>query len=226
MKFLLTRPAHANQRLIQQLEQKNIAWEALPCLEILPPHDPTNFEQALKNINQYTYVIVTSANVVNQTFKATQLKTKATWIAIGTATATALQPCVTQTILQPKTSNSEGILALSVLNDVKNQSILILTGENPRPLLAKTLAQRGAQITEAYGYRRAPLDYPAEKIEQIIQSDITHVVSMSQQNLEQLTVIFKNHLIWLQQRQLLVSSKKQAQLAQQLGFQYISLMKE
>lgn len=77
--------------------------------------------------------------------------------AVGSRTAACLAQfhIVAET---PQQSSSEGILELPAFADPSSMRILIVTGEGGRGVLASTLRDRGAEVSELVAYRRVAVD--------------------------------------------------------------------
>lgn len=223
--ILLTR-AHAqvDSPLTKQLETHAIPWLNLACLNIDPPRDPDMTSQQLNHFNTADQVIVTSANAANMGLRAPQFDRQRSLIAIGPATQRALQALGFINIVMPTEDySSEGLLALPALTTVKHQSVLVVTGESPRPLLANTLESRGAAVIQAFTYRRTQRHHSADKIRSITAQPITHIVTMSNETLDALCNLFSNHHAWLHSKTLCVSSKRQLKAA--LAYQFTSVIR-
>ncbi|OBU86375.1 uroporphyrinogen-III synthase [Chromobacterium subtsugae] len=76
---------------------------------------------------------------------------------VGAASAERLRALSGLPVLHPRDgSDSEALLALPELAEVRGQRWLIVRGEGGRALLAQTLAARGAAVALAEIYRRLP----------------------------------------------------------------------
>jgi uroporphyrinogen-III synthase len=204
--FLITRPQQQNAELIAAIEKLGGACYLLPCLNI----KKLNFKEYKNN---YDICIVTSANAVHN-FK---IKTPATWIAIGPATATALQKQTIQTVI-PDCYNSEGLLELPILQSIENKKIAIFTGKNPKPLLHETLQQRGAAVDLIYCYERSCPKYLKTDIKPITQKSFDGIIACSNETLTNLCTIFKDHTPWLIKQPLIVISESMRTRAKQIDF--------
>lgn len=224
MMILLTRAhAQADSPLTKQLETHAIPWLNLACLSIDPPRDPNMTSQQLNHFNTADQVIITSANAANMGLRTSQFDRQRSLIAIGPATQRALQALGFMNVVIPTQDySSEGLLALPTLMAVKHQSVLVVTGESPRPLLANTLESRGATVIQAFTYRRTQRHHSADKIRSITTQPITHIVTMSNETLDALCNLFSNQHDWLRSKTLYVSSKRQLNAA--LAHQFTSVV--
>jgi len=156
---VLTRPSGTAETLGRSLEA--LGWQVLyqPMLMI----EPIAELSAIPFITRDSIVIFISANAVRAGLphlSSDIVKTGAAVLAVGEATATALaQDGITAVV--PARADSEGLLALGELADPKDRPIVIVKGEGGRALLADTLSDRGAAVTEFVCYRRLPADVDA-----------------------------------------------------------------
>jgi len=137
---MVTRPGERGKQLSEQLHKQGLpAWH-LPTLKIIA-------EEMLLPAEDFQQAIFISPNAVN--FSVEKSKTLIDMlpdqlIAVGHGTAGCLLKAGFDNVIVPQQFNSEGLLALPQLQDVKGQQILIIKGRGGRTLLAETLAQRGA----------------------------------------------------------------------------------
>jgi len=110
-----------------------------------------------RNLAQYDYAVFVSANAVEY-----GVGDPASWpkhlvaLAPGPGTITALAAVGIGNARMPATTmDSEGLLALPELADVKDKRIVIYRGSGGRELLGESLARRGAQVDYVECYRRA-----------------------------------------------------------------------
>ena len=156
---VLTRPSGTAESLGRSLEA--LDWRVLhePMLVIEPIKDIP----AVPAITRDSVVIFISANAVRAGLPHLLKdlgRTGATVIAVGEATANALaQHEITAVV--PSRADSEGLLSLGELTDSKDRQIVIVKGEGGRALLADTLRERGAVVTEFICYHRLPADVDA-----------------------------------------------------------------
>lgn len=156
---VLTRPSGTAESLGRSLEV--LDWRVLyePMLVIEPIKDIP----AVPPITRDAIVIFISANAVRAGLPhllKDLRRTGATVMAVGEATAKALaQDEITAVV--PSRADSEGLLSLGELTDSKDRQIVIVKGEGGRALLADTLRQRGAVVTEFICYHRLPADIDA-----------------------------------------------------------------
>ncbi len=160
--ILITRPLAQAQPLAKQLEA--IGWSSIifPTIDIEPLNIEAELNALITSGQQFDSIIFTSANAVTHGLPLIQKfllnihhnKDQLKFIAVGRATASALQKMGIATVTTPEQFSSEGLLANSALLQVKDSAIAIVTGKDGRTLLADTLRQRQARVTMLYCYQR------------------------------------------------------------------------
>ncbi|WP_229792448.1 uroporphyrinogen-III synthase [Cognatilysobacter bugurensis] len=103
-------------------------------------------------------VVVTSPTAVRAAAVMRPLRDVQTrWCAVGTGTAAALRRAGVRAVDVPGRMDSEGVLALSALQDVAGCTVGLLTAPGGRDAIAPALAARGAQVQRADVYAREVL---------------------------------------------------------------------
>ncbi|CAN4277372.1 uroporphyrinogen-III synthase [Pseudoxanthomonas sp. LjRoot125] len=129
-------------------------WRIQPC------DDPAT-RGALEKALACPLVMFTSPAAVSAAQALASLQTQRgnTWLAVGAGTAGALRR-VGIPATSPHRMDSEGLLALPALQDIRGIDIGFVTAPDGRNLLVPTLQARGAQVHRAEVYRREPLALP------------------------------------------------------------------
>ena len=156
-RIVITRPARQAAGLAQQIAVLGGKSVTFLAIVVLPPADRSALERAQSDLAQYDYAIFVSANAVEY-----GVGDPALWpahlvaLAPGPGTAAALAAVGILEVRIPATTfDSEGLLALPELADVKAKRILIYRGSGGRELLGETLAARGAHVDYVECYQRA-----------------------------------------------------------------------
>lgn len=79
------------------------------------------------------------------------------WLAVGAGTAAALHRQGAREVTAPTRMDSEGLLALPALADLRGLRAGLVTAPGGRGIIADTLQQRGAHLLRADVYARQPL---------------------------------------------------------------------
>jgi uroporphyrinogen-III synthase len=137
-----------------------------PLLTILPiTQNDSGFHDVkakIMNIDEYDIVISVTSNASTLAYEWIdqywpQLPLNPTWFAVGQSSAQPLL-ALGMNITCPEGRHSEGLLALSELQNIQDKKVLILRGKGGRELIAETLSERGATVSYAELYQRAPVD--------------------------------------------------------------------
>jgi uroporphyrinogen-III synthase len=181
---------------------------ALDC----PPSTTTNFDK----------VIVISANAVEYGLKKiyNYLAQTAQYFSIGKNTAKKAEALIQKHVYTPEVFNAETLLALSDLQQVQGQSILIIKGKGGRDILEKTLLARGAIVYTMDCYERRPKPI-----------HLTNELKIWQNNHVQLLLIASEESLnafaaqvdqaWLYSLTIVVTSERLEQIARNKGFNQI-----
>lgn len=104
-------------------------------------------------------VVFTSPNAVRAAAALRRLRPGRgqPWIAVGEGTARALRHAGIAGVVAPARMDSEGVLALPPLADVRGRRIGLVTAPGGRGVIAATLAGRGATVLRADVYERVPV---------------------------------------------------------------------
>lgn len=214
--ILNTRPAHQSKILTDILLQLGATVLHLPLFDITP----LSFSPF--NLADFSHLIFQSQNAAIQFLTIQKnIPDFISIIAIGSATKRALQAAGYHNVLIPDHFSSEGVLMMPIMQYIQNQSILIISGENPKPLLRTSLSQRGANITTCACYQRTPITHDASvAFEKISLSDM--IITTSSESLAQLLFLFDAvHQECLFSKKLIVISEKMKQDALSAGFQTV-----
>lgn len=92
------------------------------------------------------------------------------WLAVGSATASALLRAGATSVRVPEPQTADGLLALDILQSVKGRRIGLLTAPDGRDLLERALPERGARLITANSYLRRPVTLRAATRQRIVAS--------------------------------------------------------
>lgn len=157
LSVLVTRPAAQAAALAEAISAAHGRPISFPVLEILGPADKQAARARLADLAGIDLLVFISANAVRYAFPLLpdNIPLDLQVAAVGKATAQALQEVGLDPTLVPQDSmDSEGLLAMPQLREVRGKRILIVRGNGGRELLKETLGQRGAQVEYVEVYRR------------------------------------------------------------------------
>ncbi len=223
---LVTRPAKQADSLCELIEQQGGRALRFPVLEIRPPEDPSDLIQVIDNIDKFDWAIFVSVNAVSRALE--QVLAKRGWprsvriAVVGRRSAQELKRFGLAADLVPRHKfNSEALLALPELQDVKGQRFVVFRGSGGRELLADTLRNRGAELTYIEAYQRVcPQTDSTALLETWRQGLVNIVVVHSAESLKNLAAIIgQAGRSLLTRTPLLLVSERMLALAEELGVQ-------
>ncbi|MFO1303903.1 MAG: uroporphyrinogen-III synthase [Burkholderiales bacterium] len=151
---IVTRPARQAAGLAAQLAALGATPIVFPAIAILPPADDVSLRRAHEELASYDAAIFISGNAAEYGAPGTWPAHVAAY-ATGPGTAAALRAVGVPDVAIPETTfDSEGLLALPALADVRGKRIAIFRGEGGREHLASALQARGARVDGIECYRR------------------------------------------------------------------------
>lgn len=174
-RIIITRTRQQASVLRQLLADQGAAVLEAPTIDLVPPESWDDVDQAITNIRQFDWLVLTSANGVDALAeRMDHLRLDARHLAgvkiaaIGDATTDSLRTRLRLTAdLVPTRFVAESLAGeLIAGHDVKGKRFLLLRADIARPALPKLLAEAGAHVTEltAYQTRLAPA-LPPEVLE-------------------------------------------------------------
>ena len=130
---------------------------AISTMRIAPCDDAAS-KQALRRALAAPVIVFTSPNAVRSAAAMTSLRGPRGRIAcaVGGGTAAALSRAGVRGVEVPARADSDGLLALEVLQDVRGRQVGLVTAPGGRDRIAPGLRARGAQVIRADVYARAP----------------------------------------------------------------------
>lgn len=226
---VVTRPADQAQELMVALAQAGAQPLAFPTLAIEPrPLAPADHE-IIQNLDRYYAVFCVSPNAAQLGLAALadywpQWPVQQLWLAVGPATAAAMERWGVPVLAGPAGATSETLLDYPELQAVAGKRILILRGVGGRDTMADTLRERGATVDflELY-WRRLPEQDPAPLLDALGRQPPPILTVTSGDALRNLMKASDKHLNRLQQCPLVVISGRLAAFAQQQGFAQVWL---
>lgn len=220
MRILLTRAGTDNDHLATNIRNQGGFVLTLPCLRIDPVNNPTLWQSQLQQLSSADGIIFTSRYAVEySTPHWPKLATSPALYAVGPTTATAVINANLPTPIVPKQYDSNGLLALTELQQVTDQQWFIIGGENPRMQLQDTLSSRGAKVNHIACYQRNCPKYSPDAIKQLAREHPTLIIVQSLsclRNLANILKLYKEHDLW--SATLLLPQESLAATAAELGF--------
>lgn len=221
----MTRPAHQAQGLRELIEDRGGKVILFPVLVIQDAEDTGAVRALIERLDEFDMAIFISANAVHKALPMItaqrQLPPRLRLVSVGEGTAKALQKYGRNPDLCPREqSDSEALLALPEMQQVRGQRIVIFRGEGGRELLGETLRQRGASVAYAEVYRRAkPATDPGDLQDHLRRGKVDVISVTSNAGLVNLVALagpaVRNSLL---ATPLVVMSERNIEHARGLGF--------
>ncbi|WP_319553353.1 uroporphyrinogen-III synthase [uncultured Vibrio sp.] len=222
MTVLVTRPGEQGVGLCSLLESHGISAYHHPLIDIVADLTDTQLSDRLHHAH---FIIAVSRHAVQC---AQQILSNngiswpkhAIYLAVGQKTAHYLSKCTQQKVHYPQVSDSEHLLQLPALNDVDQQTVVILRGNGGRELIKDALVRRGAKVHYSETYKREfiPFD-PVSCVSLWKAQQINQIIVTSGEQLDYLcSQLSSEQLAWLNQQELYIPSQRIADIAIQKGF--------
>lgn len=228
---LVTRPAHQAENLNRLVEERGGVAVRFPTLAIVAMDEACTIQNTLTYLDRYQWLIFISANAVTMhdyysvSDKIKRFK-RVRVAAIGKATAQALTKAGLRIDLVPESGyNSEALLAMPQMQQMKGQRCLILRGEGGREELATILRSRGASVEYLDLYKRIIPGIDSSQVSRLLAQDKLDVITITSgealQNL--LIMLEEHHHGQLFEVPLVVVSSRIRQIAADMGFKRIAV---
>lgn len=160
-RVLVTRAAHQAGRLSEELRRFGAEPVEVPVLEIRPPQDFAPLDQALRQLQQYDWLILTSANTVRVLAeRAAQLNlpldgyAQLRIAAVGDATAKATQKAGLKVTFVPVSYVAESLVE-GLKDQAAGRKVLLARAAVARDVIPDALAAAGAAVDVVDAYCNA-----------------------------------------------------------------------
>jgi uroporphyrinogen III methyltransferase / synthase len=159
----------------------------LPAIRIEPVLASAEIDAALDRLDDYGFIILTSANGVDSFFDrladrgqdARAIEAATTVVAIGPATAAALADRGVRADIVPERFVAEGILEALAARDLSDERVLVARAREARADLIEGLRARGAEVDEVALYDTVPQAASKDEIEAALSADYLTFTSSS-----------------------------------------------
>lgn len=145
--------------------------------------------------------------------------------AVGAGTAAALRRAGVAGVHFPARMDSEGLLALPVLLDVRGRDVGLVTAPGGRGEIAPALCARGARVLRADVYAREPVPLSTRAMQQLRGADAALVLALSSgEALQRVLAALPIDLAGkLKQAYVIAASERLHVLARDLGFSVVDV---
>jgi uroporphyrinogen-III synthase len=190
--ILVTRPVHQARQLAALIAAEGGEPILFPVLEILGCPDPTPVNALIARLDEFDLAIFISPNAVAKAMEL--IRARREWprrlaiAAIGRGSARELERHgLTQVLMPQERSDSEGLLEMPELQDMRGKQVVIFRGEGGREVLGDALGTRGAQLEYCECYRRAkPSIDPAPLLARWERGEVNAVTATSGESVRNL----------------------------------------
>ena len=216
--IVVTRPRELAAALAAGIEKAGGTPILFPTIAIedLPPPD------ALRHLDSYDLAVFVSPTAVQKVMAhVPQWPTRVRAAAIGAGSRRELERGGVHGVLVPEEgADSEALLRLPELQQMRDKRVVIFRGGAGRPLLGKALGSRGATVQYAECYRRVLSNAdPAPMLERWSQGGVHAVTVSSSEGLDNfVTLIGEKHIATMP---LFVPHERVAALAREHGAQEV-----
>ena len=196
-RVLVTRAAHQAGKLSEGLRALGAIPVEVPVLEIAAPVSFEGLDQGLRQIDQYDWIIFTSANTVRAVgaraaeigiVPSTPMTLKVA--AVGRATATAAREAGWDVGIVPEEYVAESLVA-ALKNDIREKSVLLARAAVARDVIPDALRAAGAIVDVVDAYRNMIPEGAPEKLRSALadrldaatftsSSSVTHLADVAQ----------------------------------------------
>jgi len=154
-RVLVTRPAAQAATFIEALRGARLEPVLVPAIEIQLLPEAAGLQQAVGRIDDFQWVVVTSANgaqaILDAAFRAKANLGNPRWAALGAATGAVLRAAGIGIAFEPASSTADALAAGIPL--VAGDQVAVIRGDLAGNVLATRLRARGATVDDIVGYR-------------------------------------------------------------------------
>ncbi len=185
-RVLVTRAEHQIKELSRLLLQRGAVPVEMPVIKIGPPVNWKELDRAITNLKSCDWVIFTSVNAVEIFWERLQVKkldarqfdgTKI--VAIGPATAGALEARGLRPDYVPKTYTSRSLLTGLKKQDVAGRRILLPRADIAGTELNDGLIKLGGKVHQVTAYRTATVTRPLSQAKQMLLNGEIDVITFT-----------------------------------------------
>ncbi|MFY8275526.1 uroporphyrinogen-III C-methyltransferase [Pseudoalteromonas sp. SSDWG2] len=215
--IVVTRPQGKGEELAEQLSEQGHKVTVCPVLDI--SYLDTSAQQLATLDEADIAIFVSQDAVIGLHQQRPSLPSSLQCIAVGDATAKALASHFNIKAISPKQQDSEGVIALPILQNVEAKHVALVKGKGGRTVIAKTLKQRGGIVHAITVYARNSTANSSEQwLSQWQKSQVDALVVTSNSGVDALFACHNNELLeWLKSRHFYIVSDRTQQHLSKLG---------
>lgn len=249
-KVIITRPARHALRLQEGLQQCGREVVMFPLFDIVLNTETSQIDACLRNLSDYRLVIFVSPNAIDACFARLALLSEsagASWpqdVAVGVMGEGSRQALASYGLhaenarifcpIHPERTDSETLLAVLDLPDLRGKKVLIIRGDSGRDFLADALQLQGVEVEQVAAYQRRIPVFDADKQQQmraLLSQENDWVITSSAVlstllewccQIDAADATF-NAVVKMQQQHLVLPHFRIAEVAKKLGFSHLTL---
>jgi uroporphyrinogen III methyltransferase/synthase len=191
-RLLVCRPRHQSHETVRAIQRRGASTELLPLIEIEPITDNSSLTDCLSHLNDYDWVIFTSANGVEQfqqsataSGRDARIFGRAKVAVIGPGTAKPFEKWGIVPDLVAEEHVAEG-LARQILATGPATTALLIRASEARDTLPNSLKAAGLVVNVVAAYRTRKLaDQQREQLQEKLQSGIVDAVLLTSSSMAQ-----------------------------------------
>ena len=187
-RVVVTRRPEQSGELMRRLEALGARVQVLPAITLAPPADTAPLDAALRRLDEYDYLVLTSANAVEAVARRLEdLALEApqpgpTLASVGPATSEACRRWLPDRAVrvQPvREFRGEGLLQAFAGLDLRGKRVLLPASERARDVLPRGLRARGAAVDVCVAYRNVAPEDLAARLAALVAEGVDLVVFAS-----------------------------------------------
>ena len=175
-RVLVTRAAEQARALVELLREQGADVIAIPTIRIELIHPSPAFDNCLRRLPYYQWLVLTSANGVTALagrMKELEISPEAfahmQCVAVGAATADAMRALGLRVDIVPEEYVAESVVA-AIKHQVEGKNVLLIRGTLARDVIPKALEEAGAWVETADAYRTVIPADSEQKVREVFLS--------------------------------------------------------
>lgn len=220
---VVTRPAATASSLAAAARRRGALPVRLPGIGLRDADDGEAVRAGLQNLrgdNSWIFISPTAVRYAFRAMPALEIPRRTQVFAVGAGTRRALARHGVASLAPRGRADSEGLLALPELADVRGRRFGIVGAPGGRDLIAATLRARGAQVEAIHVYERAAPRLTRRHFEALARArdPLVTLISSGEALANLVALLPPAALARLRRQMLVVSSARLAALAQANAF--------
>ena len=200
-RVLVTRTRNQAGLLSQCLGELGAIPIEIPTIDVRPPHDCSELDEALVEVSRFDWIVFASGNAVQAVYDrlvATGRDSRSlhgvSVATIGPATAGAIGECGIVADLVPETATSKGLADALSKEDIRGSRVLLPRADIATPDLPERLVALGADVTQVTAYRTVIPAESRDRAAEAVQAGIDVATFTSSSTVRNLLGMLENGL--------------------------------